>query len=143
MFEPGVTYFKPRGVPLIDLEEVNLAVDEFEAVRLKDMERLKQEEAAKRMNISQPTFHRLLESAREKLAEALVNGKVIKIHGGDYEMAARKFKCYNCRNEWAEPYGTGRPKKCPECSSTNIHRLLKTGYARGRWDCCGYGQQNV
>lgn len=130
-FEPGITYFKPRGVPLADLEEVSLAVDELEAIRLNDVEKLGQKEAAEKMDISQPTFHRLLESARKKIADALVNGKAIKIHGGNYEMAARKFKCYDCSNEWEEPYGTGRPGKCSKCSSTNIHRAPEDrGYAR-------------
>jgi len=132
-FEPGITYFKPRGVPLADLEEVSLAVDELEAVRLNDVEKLGQKEAAEKMDISQPTFHRLLESAREKIADALVNGKAVKIHGGNYEMAARRFRCYDCGNEWEEPYGMGRPGKCPKCSSANIHRAPEgRGYARGQ-----------
>jgi predicted DNA-binding protein (UPF0251 family) len=82
--EPDVTYFKPRGIPLVDLEETILNVDEFEAVRLKDLDGLEQEECAKKMNISQPTFHRLVLSARKKIADAIVNGKAIKIEGGDY-----------------------------------------------------------
>ncbi|UZE92048.1 MAG: DUF134 domain-containing protein [Methanosarcinales archaeon] len=132
-FEPGITYFKPRGMPLADLEEVSLAVDELEAIRLNGIEKLVQKEAAKKMTISQPTFHRLLESAREKIADALVNGKAIKIHGGNYEMAARRFRCYDCGNEWEEPYGTGRPVECPKCSSANIHRAPEDrGYVRGR-----------
>lgn len=81
--EPNVTYFKPRGIPLVELEEVILQVDEFEAVRLKDLEGLEQEECAKKMNISQPTFHRLVLSARKKISDAIVNGKAIKIGGGN------------------------------------------------------------
>jgi predicted DNA-binding protein (UPF0251 family) len=84
-FNPDVTYFKPRGVPLFKLEETILHVDEFEAVRLKDLEGLEQEECAKKMNISQPTFHRLVLSARKKIADAIVNGKAIKIEGGNYK----------------------------------------------------------
>ena len=83
-FNPNVTYFKPRGIPLMELEETILNVDEFEAVRLKDLDGLEQEECAKKMNISQPTFHRLVLSARKKIADAIVNGKAIKIEGGDY-----------------------------------------------------------
>ena len=83
--EPNVTYFKPRGIPLVELEEVILQVDEFEAVRLKDLEGLDQEECAKKMNISQPTFHRLVLSAREKISDAIVNGKAIKIEGGNFK----------------------------------------------------------
>jgi predicted DNA-binding protein (UPF0251 family) len=85
-FEPNITYFKPRGVRLRDLDEAVLTVDEFEAVRLKDFEGMEQVDAAKKMNISQPTFHRLLLSARKKLADALVQGKAIKIEGGVYKM---------------------------------------------------------
>jgi len=83
--EPNVTYFKPRGIPLCELEEVILHVDEFEAVRLKDLEGLEQEECAKKMNISQPTFHRLVLSARKKISDAIVNGKAIKIEGGNFK----------------------------------------------------------
>ncbi|MEM5779359.1 MAG: DUF134 domain-containing protein, partial [Candidatus Aenigmatarchaeota archaeon] len=81
-FEPNVTYFKPIGIRMINLEEVILTVDEFEAVRLKDLEGLEEEMAAKKMNISQPTFNRLITSARKKIADAIVNGKAIKIEGG-------------------------------------------------------------
>jgi len=90
-FKPRVNIFKPVGVRIFDLEESVLTVDEFEAVRLKDFERLEQKEAAKRMGISQPTFNRILNSARSKIADALVNCKLIKIEGGDYEMVGRRF----------------------------------------------------
>ena len=85
-FNPNVTYFKPRGIPLIELDEVILNVDEFEAVRLKDLEGLEQEECAKKMNISQPTFHRLVLSARKKIADAIVKGKAIRIEGGNFQI---------------------------------------------------------
>jgi len=85
-FNPDVTYFKPRGIPLKELEEIILHVDEFEAIRLKDLEGLEQEECAKKMNISQPTFHRLVLSARKKIADAIINGKAIKIEGGNYKL---------------------------------------------------------
>ena len=88
-FQPDVTYFKPAGVRMVDLEESILTVDEFEAVRLKDLEGLDQEIAAKKMNISQPTFHRLVLSARKKIADAIVNGKAIKIEGGNFEFIKR------------------------------------------------------
>jgi predicted DNA-binding protein (UPF0251 family) len=83
--KPNVTYFKPRGIPLVQLEEVILQIDEFEAVRLKDLEGLEQEECAKKMNISQPTFHRLILSARKKISDAIINGKAIKIEGGNFK----------------------------------------------------------
>ena len=86
LFEPNVTYFKPAGVRMIDLEESILTVDEFEAVRLKDLEELDETAAAKKMNISQPTFNRLVSSARKKIADAIINGKAIKIFGGTYKL---------------------------------------------------------
>jgi len=85
-FQPDVTYFKPAGVRMRELEDSVLAVDEFEAIRLKDLKGFDQEQCAKKMNISQPTFHRLVLSAREKIADAIVNGKAIKIEGGNYKI---------------------------------------------------------
>jgi len=85
-FNPDITYFKPRGIPLRELEEVILLVDEYEAVRLKDLEGLEQEECAKKMNVSQPTFHRLVLSSRKKIADAIINGKAIKIEGGNFRI---------------------------------------------------------
>lgn len=79
---PSVTYFKPAGVRITDLEEVLLGHDEVEAIRLKDLNGLPQEEAAKEMDVSQPTFHRLILSAHKKIADAIVNGKALKIDGG-------------------------------------------------------------
>jgi len=84
--EPGVTYFKPAGVMMAGLETVIITVEEFEAVRLKDHEGMGQIAAAKRMKISQPTFQRLLLSARKKIADALVKGKAIRIEGGNYQI---------------------------------------------------------
>ncbi|MBR9683804.1 DUF134 domain-containing protein [Candidatus Woesearchaeota archaeon] len=78
-FNPEVTYFKPAGVPLRKLEEVVISREELEALRLKNTLNLEQKKAAERMNVSQPTFHRILLSAREKVTEALVKGKAIKI----------------------------------------------------------------
>ncbi len=78
-FNPGVTYFKPRAIPLSLLEEVNLELDELEVLRLCDYEELDQKQAAIKMNISQSTLQRILTSARKKIAEAIVKGKAIKI----------------------------------------------------------------
>ena len=85
-FQPGVVHFKPAGVRLAGLQEVVLTMDEFEAIRLKDYENLDQTEAAKKMNISQPTFARLLDTARKKIAQAIVTGKAIRIQGGPFKM---------------------------------------------------------
>ena len=77
---PNSDYFKPAGIRMIDLEENILSIDEFEAVRLIDLEETPQEKAAKKMNISQPTLSRILKSARKKLSDAIIKGKAIKIH---------------------------------------------------------------
>lgn len=67
------------------LQEVRLSLEEAEAIRLKDIEDLDQEQAALRMNVSRPTYQRVLESARKKVADALLNGKAIRIDGGNFE----------------------------------------------------------
>jgi predicted DNA-binding protein (UPF0251 family) len=135
---PGVTYFKPAGIRLRELSEVILTVDEFEAVRLKDLEEMDQEQAAKKMNISQPTFHRLVISARKKIADAIVNGKAIKIEGGVYKMVqsirpgmgkgrgrgmgfggpAMTCKCPKCGHEQTKEKGVPCISlKCPKCGT--------------------------
>jgi uncharacterized protein len=78
---PDTTYFKPRGIPLSELQEINLTLDEFEAIRLADLEGLYQEDASKKMAISRQTFGNIVESARKKIADALVNGKALRISG--------------------------------------------------------------
>jgi predicted DNA-binding protein (UPF0251 family) len=130
---PESDYFKPRGIPLSMLEEVILTIDEFESIRLADLEGLYQEQAAERMNVSRQTFGRIIESAHKKVAEALVEGKALKIEGGEFEMAStRKFRCYDCQHSWELPYRTGRTENCPSCKSGNIHRAEEDrGYARG------------
>jgi len=77
---PRATYFKPAGIPMRFLEESILSLDEFEALRLADFEGLYQEDAAKKMGVSRPTFSRIVEMARKKVADALVNGKALKIN---------------------------------------------------------------
>jgi len=131
---PQVTYFKPAGLPLVDLEEVCISVEEAETLRLKDLQGLEQEECADQMNISRPTFQRLLSSARRKVAGALIHGKAIKIEGGNFEMAQRRFKC-NDGHEWEVPFEvmiSTPPRRCPECSTRKITTLLPEGMPEGR-----------
>ncbi len=122
-YQPVCVYFKPRGVPMTALEEVVLGLDELEAIRLADLEGLYQEEAAGKMNISRPTFTRLIESARRKVAEAVVKGKALKLEGGNIMLTTmRRFRCSDCQHTWEIPHGTGRPRECPQCSGKNLHR---------------------
>ena len=83
---PEINYFKPAGVRMSKLDESILTIDEYESVRLIDLESIDQIKAAEKMNISQPTLSRLLTSARKKIANAIINGKAIKIHGGNYKL---------------------------------------------------------
>ena len=135
-FLPDVTYFKPAGIPLRTLEEVRLSVEEAEAIRLKDLDGLEQEEGAERMNISRPTFQRVLASARQKLAEALLNGKAIRIEGGSFEMALSQFKCLN-GHEWEVPFEvmmSAPPQFCPTCNTSSLELLIPAGFGRrGRY----------
>ncbi len=120
-FIPSVTYFKPPGIPLASLVEVRLGVDELEALRLKDLEGWEQEECAKRMNLAQSTFQRILSVAREKLTRAIVEGKAIRIEGGTYEYVARRFLCPDCGSGWETEPPRGEPvSRCPECGSRRI-----------------------
>jgi len=89
-FDPKSAYFKPRGIPMNYLEEINLEPDEFEAIKLRDLKGLYQEKAAERMGISRQTFGRILESAHKKVADALINGKAIKIND-DSNYTLNKF----------------------------------------------------
>ena len=83
---PPHDYFKPAGVPLPQLEEVSLRIEELEAIRLKDLEGLDHEQSAEEMQISRPTFHRILTSAHRKVALALTQGKALRIEGGHYDV---------------------------------------------------------
>ena len=134
-FIPQITYFKPAGIPLAQLQEICLSVEEVEAIRLKDVEKLEQEECGQRMNISRTTFARVLASAREKMADALLSGKAIRIEGGNFEMALRRFRCDN-GHEWDVPFEVminSPPQFCPTCNTSNIMALWPwgPGWARG------------
>jgi len=83
---PGTTYYKPRGIPMMKLKEVVLNLDEFEALRLADHLGMYQEEAAGKMGISRQTFGRIIDSAHEKIADALVNSKALRIEGGNVSL---------------------------------------------------------
>ncbi len=78
-FNPNITYFKPQGIPMRSLKMIELESEEVEALRLKNIKNMDQIECAKQMNTSQSTFQRILTSAYQKITDALVNGKAIKI----------------------------------------------------------------
>ena len=120
---PGCVLFKPAGVPASQLGEIVLGIDEMEALRLADLEGLYHEQAAQRMNVSRQTFGRIVSEARKKVAQALVQASALRIDGGEIEMVEqRTFTCLACEHEWQVPFGTGRPRECPQCASTRVRR---------------------
>ena len=132
-FLPDVTYFKPAGIPLRALEEIRLTVEEAEAIRLKDLEGLEQEEGAEKMNVSRPTFQRVLASARQKIADALLNGKAIRIEGGNFEMSPRRFRCAN-NHKWEVPFEVAvqaTSQLCPVCNEPSVEPLVPAGFGLG------------
>jgi predicted DNA-binding protein (UPF0251 family) len=112
--KPAASVFKPAGIPARMLEEVVMALDEFESIRLADFEGFYQEEAAGRMNVSRPTFGRIIESAHRKLAEAIIFGKALKIEGGPVlAEPVRAFRCPVCSHLWEGVTDSGTD--CPRC----------------------------
>lgn len=91
--KPKSHYFKPRGIPMRELEESILSIDETEAIRLADLLGLSHEDAGKKMGVSRQTFGRIVQKARNKIADAVINGKAINIQGGDYTMAPKNQCC--------------------------------------------------
>ncbi len=87
---PAAAVFKPLGVPLRGLDEIVMTLDEFEAIRLADLDGLYQGQAAERMGVSRPTFGRIMDSAHRKVADALVHGKALRIEGGPVHLEARR-----------------------------------------------------
>ncbi len=140
-FLPDVTVFKPAGIPGRTLPEKVLTLDELEAIRLADLEGLYQEQAAARMEVSRQTFGNIISSAHAKLADCIVNGKMLRIEGGSVMVSQqRRFECSDCGHAWNVPRGTGRPQGCPSCTSTNFHRAEDDRGPHGRGRGMGFGR---
>ena len=122
---PTVPYFIPSEKGVDEIPENVLKLEELEAIRLKDLEGLEQSECAEKMEVSRPTFQRILLSAREKVADSLVNGKTILIEGGNFTRYICPVKCMDCGNEWTESYENMESIKhgeyeCPACGSKKV-----------------------
>ena len=119
---PGTTFFKPAGIPMHSLQEVRLSLEEAEALRLKEIEGLDQEAASTRMNVSRPTFQRVLASARRKVADAVLNARALRITGGNIEMAFSRFRCHR-GHQWDTPdeaAGQLEAALCPTCNTPGV-----------------------
>ena len=122
MMPPPMDGFKPFGLAVRQRESVVMLFEEFEAIRLTDYEHLTQEEAARKMNISRPTFTRLYDKARKNIAKALVEGNAIVFRGGFYITDDYWYKCKDCY----ETMITLKPAdQCRTCDSENLLRLDK------------------
>lgn len=132
---PECSYFKPMGVPLYELEEVTLKIEEFEAIRLKDSVGLDQSSCSEKMAVSRQTFQRIYYSAKEKIADALVNGKAIKIQGGNYSKSKCKMICKDCNSEVEIVFDSKEEIKCPNCES----RLLVCKHEGQCQSRCNHG----
>lgn len=144
---PVCRRFCPESQP--DNRSVVIGLEEMEAIRLKDVEGLEQAQCAKSMGLSRSTFQRLLQSARNKIATALVNGMTILIEGGNYQVKNRVFECVECGQVWeVEPCTAGGRHgyeiACPKCGSLKKMKLEDgvkhvcggQGHSSGHGGCC-------
>jgi predicted DNA-binding protein (UPF0251 family) len=122
---PGFKGYKPYGSAKRHDQQVELLYEEYEAIKLADYDMLNHDEASKLMGISRPTFARIYESARRKIAEALVETKELKTVYGNAWLDKNWFTCNECFARFTIP-GTRAEKKCAICSSRNIEPLTNT-----------------
>lgn len=130
-FFPDDDYFIPEGKSKSETIDIILKIEELEAMRLKDIEGLNQEECAKKMNISRQTFQNIIDNARKNVAMALTEGKAIRIDGGNYTTKNCKIGCEDCKGVYEIKYEQDY-SICPICSSQNI-RCKKRLESCKRW----------
>ena len=118
---PVLKGFKPIGVPFNDAAVVSLLYEEYEALRLADYSGLKQEEAAKLMNVSRPTFTRIYSSCLKKLAQAFTEGRSIVIEGGAVEFDKQWYRCNHCTTVFHHP--DAEHQECIKCGSGDIEHI--------------------
>jgi predicted DNA-binding protein (UPF0251 family)/DNA-directed RNA polymerase subunit N (RpoN/RPB10) len=142
---PSVPYFVPSDTPVAEYAENILKLEELEAIRLKDLEGLEQGECAEKMEVSRPTFQRILISAREKIADSLIRGKMIHIEGGNFTRNICPVKCMDCGKEWMESYENleaikNKEYTCATCGSEQVvcKKSCKGKFCRG--NCCRFGR---
>lgn len=141
-FLPSVNKFIPLTQNGRPIGENTLHIEELEAIRLKDLEGLEQEECAKKMEVSRQTFQRILNNARLKIADSLIKGKTVKIEGGNFTFNICNIKCNNCGNQWEESFENLKNTiVCPECDSKNIVCIQNNNKSFCRRNCHRHGRQ--
>ena len=135
---PVYDRFKPTGGRSRHLEEVALTLDELEAIRLADYQGMDHNESAGEMEISRSTFSRLVEKARRKVARFLIEGKHLRIEGGEVHFARNLIRCGDCGHLLNTAFDS-ETKQCPDCGSSNLVDLAE-GFGHGR--CCARHHRN-
>ncbi|MBY8989517.1 MAG: DUF134 domain-containing protein [Candidatus Lokiarchaeota archaeon] len=123
---PNNIYFS--DIPQNKENYIILTLSEFEAMRLKHYMNLNQQVSAESMGISQPTFSRVLENAHKKTIQALIEGKTLRVYGGnfDFKKPFIGYGCLECNNEWEDVSATkSRKTTCPKCNSSKVYYLLR------------------
>ena len=147
-FIPNVQYFAPSGINADTLQENILRIEELEAIRLKDLEGMEQEYCADKMEISRQTFQRILNAARVKVADSLINGKAIRIEGGNYTLNICPVKCLDCEKQWSESYENfekilNGKFNCPDCNSGRIVCSRREKKKFCRRNCRRHGREGI
>ena len=122
---PFIKGFKPFGSPA-ESEPVKVLYEEYEAIKLADYENLSQEVASERMNISRPTFTRIYDSARKKIAKAFLETRSIIIDGGNVHFEDNWYRCKNCESTFKKPIDNDKVTECPVCLSKDIIHINAT-----------------
>lgn len=146
-FIPNVQYFAPYDIDPGSMQENILRIEELEALRLKDLEGMEQESCAEQMEVSRQTFQRILSVARKKVADSLINGKAIRIEGGNYTRNICPVQCLDCGKQWHESYENfekiiNGELNCPECHSNRIICARREKKKFCRRNCRRHGSED-
>jgi predicted DNA-binding protein (UPF0251 family)/DNA-directed RNA polymerase subunit RPC12/RpoP len=137
---PAVSGFVPESGDYDQNEKITLRFEEYEAIKLSDYDMLTHLEASKQLNVSRPTFTRIYDSARKKIAKAFVENKRIVIEGGDVDFEDTWYRCMDCGTVYKgeEVADNDNGQVCPVCASENVVPLQEAvDYTQSRW---GFGR---